>query len=66
MTEFAAPHLPVAFLAAPHPHTPIGVVVRQPACPTCRTLPRPTFSSAATQPANGRKKLCAYETDSQT
>jgi hypothetical protein len=52
MTEFAAPNL-LPLSAAPHPHTPIGVVVWQPERRTCRTLPRRTFSSAATRQTNG-------------
>ena len=44
------PHLRICRLpAAPHPATPIGVVVRQPGCRVCRTLPCPTFFKCANQ-----------------
>jgi hypothetical protein len=56
MTDVAAPRLSPRAAPRRTPRTPIGVVVRQPERPTCRTLPRRTFVSAATRRTNAARK----------
>ena len=72
---FAAPHFCPRAVPRRTPHTPRGGGVRQPERPTCRTLPRRTFASAATRAggrcADGRRHLaqaraCSAQRDGRT